>query len=439
MKYVNLGRSGLKVSRLCLGCMSYGEPERLPQPWSLDEKASRPLIRQALEAGINFFDTANIYSGGSSEEITGKALREMARRDEIVVATKTFFPWRNSPNTGFLSRKAIFQSIDDSLMRLGMDYVDLFQIHRFDYSTPVEETMEALHDVVKAGKARYIGASSMEAWRFAKMQHTAERNGWTRFITMQPQYNLLYREEEREMLPLCEDQGVGVIPWSPMARGRLTRDWSVTSRRTQNDAFALKMYETAALLDKPVIDVVASIAEKHAVPRAHVAIAWLLSKSVITAPIIGATKPEHLSTAISALDFRWVIAASPDYLERYGTPEHPDDLLHHRCISNRLGDDRVYRWELARDGETYQMTVPGSVTVNHAETGLVAVLGGAGLMYFPEPLVAPYVKDGRLRLVLTEWSPLEEGFHIYYSSRRQLPTGLRLLIEFIQEARPLGL
>ncbi len=249
MKYVNLGRSGLKVSRLCLGCMSYGEPERLPQPWSLDEKASRPLIRQALEAGINFFDTANIYSGGSSEEITGKALREMARRDEIVVATKTFFPWRNSPNTGFLSRKAIFQSIDDSLMRLGMDYVDLFQIHRFDHSTPVEETMEALHDLVKAGKVRYIGASSMEAWRFAKMQHTAERNGWTRFITMQPQYNLLYREEEREMLPLCEDKGVGVIPWSPMARGRLTRDWSVTSRRTQNDAFALKMYENAALLE----------------------------------------------------------------------------------------------------------------------------------------------------------------------------------------------
>ena len=279
MKYVNLGRSGLKVSRLCLGCMSYGEPERLPQPWSLDEKASRPLIRQALEAGINFFDTANIYSGGSSEE--------------------------------------------DSLMRLGMDYVDLFQIHRFDYSTPVEETMEALHDVVKAGKARYIGASSMEAWRFAKMQHTAERNGWTRFITMQPQYNLLYREEEREMLPLCEDQGVGVIPWSPMARGRLTRDWSVTSRRTQNDAFALKMYETAALLDKPVIDVVASIAEKHAVPRAHVAIAWLLSKSVITAPIIGATKPEHLSTAISALDFSLSDAEITELEVRY--LPHPVD------------------------------------------------------------------------------------------------------------------
>ncbi|EKS6886265.1 aldo/keto reductase [Enterobacter bugandensis] len=293
MKYVNLGRSGLQVSRLCLGCMSYGEPERLPQPWSLDEKASRPLIRQALEAGINFFDTANIYSGGSSEEITGKALREMARRDEIVVATKTFFPWRNAPNTGFLSRKAIFQSIDDSLMRLGMDYVDLFQIHRFDHSTPVEETMEALHDLVKSGKVRYIGASSMEAWRFAKM------------------------------LPLCEDQGVGVIPWSPMARGRLTRDWSVTSRRTQNDAFALKMYENAALLDKPVIDVVASIAEKHHVPRAHVAIAWLLSKTVITAPIIGATKPEHLSTAISALDFSLSDAEIMELEARY--LPHPVD------------------------------------------------------------------------------------------------------------------
>lgn len=238
MKYVNLGRSGLKVSRLCLGCMSYGEPERLPQPWSLDEKASRPLIRQALEAGINFFDTANIYSGGSSEEITGKALREMARRDEIVVATKTFFTWRNSPNTGFLSRKAIFQSIDDSLMRLGMDYVDLFQIHRFDYSTPVEETMEALHDVVKAGKARYIGASSMEAWRFAKMQHTAERNGWTRFITMQPQYNLLYREEEREMLPLWAQRNQNIFPrlsarWTFHLAMPKSRNWKLAICRTQ--------------------------------------------------------------------------------------------------------------------------------------------------------------------------------------------------------------
>ncbi|RQZ58989.1 aldo/keto reductase [Burkholderia sp. Bp9004] len=303
MQYVNLGRAGLKVSRLCLGCMSYGEPARLPQPWSLDEEASRPFFRQALEAGINFFDTANIYSGGSSEEIAGRALRDMARREEIVVATKVFFPWRNSPNTGFLSRKALFQSIDDSLKRLGMDYVDLYQIHRFDPGTPVEETMEALHDIVKAGKARYLGASSMEAWRFAKMQHVAERNGWTRFISMQPQYNLLYREEEREMLPLCMDQGVGVIPWSPMARGRLTRDWSESTHRTKNDAFAIQMYLNTEAQDRKVIDVVARLADNHGVPRAHVALAWLLAKPGVTAPIIGATKPEHLATAIRALDF----------------------------------------------------------------------------------------------------------------------------------------
>ncbi|HIE4193680.1 MULTISPECIES: aldo/keto reductase [Burkholderia] len=303
MQYVNLGRTGLKVSRLCLGCMSYGEPARLPQPWSLDEEASRPFFRQALEAGINFFDTANIYSGGGSEEIVGRALRDMARREEIVVATKAFFPWRNSPNTGFLSRKALFQSIDDSLKRLGMDYVDLYQIHRFDPGTPVEETMEALHDIVKAGKARYLGASSMEAWRFAKMQHVAERNGWTRFISMQPQYNLLYREEEREMLPLCMDQGVGVIPWSPMARGRLTRDWSESTHRTKNDAFAIQMYLNTEAQDRKVIDVVARLADDHGVPRAHVALAWLLAKPGVTAPIIGATKPEHLATAIRALDF----------------------------------------------------------------------------------------------------------------------------------------
>ncbi|OYR12409.1 aldo/keto reductase [Brucella grignonensis] len=303
MQYVNLGKSGLKVSRLCLGCMSYGEPERLPQPWSLPEEAARPFFRQALEAGINFFDNANIYSGGSSEEIMGRALKEMARRDEIVVATKAFFPWRNAPNTGFLSRKALFQAIDDSLTRLGMDYVDLYQIHRFDHDTPVEETMEALHDIVKAGKARYIGASLMHAWRFAKMQHVAERNGWTRFISMQPQYNLLYREEEREMLPLCADQGVGVIPWSPMARGRLTRAWSETTTRTQNDAFALSMYLKAAEQDREVVEAVTRIAEKHGVPRAHVALAWLLSKPEVTAPIIGATRHEHLSTAVEGLTF----------------------------------------------------------------------------------------------------------------------------------------
>ncbi|MCP9318216.1 aldo/keto reductase [Acetobacter persici] len=303
MQYVNLGHSGLKVSRLCLGCMSYGEPDRLPQPWSLPEETARPFFRQALEGGINFFDNANIYSGGSSEEIMGRALKDMARRDEIVVATKAFFPWRNAPNTGFLSRKALFQAIDDSLMRLGMDYVDLYQIHRFDHHTPIEETMEALHDIVKAGKARYLGASSMEAWRFSKMQHIAERNGWTRFISMQPQYNLLYREEEREMLPLCADQGVGVIPWSPLALGRLTRDWNETTKRTQNDAFALKMYQEAAAQDEKVVEVVSSIAKKHGVPRAYVALAWLRSKSEITAPIIGATKPEHLSTAIESMGF----------------------------------------------------------------------------------------------------------------------------------------
>ena len=303
MEYVNLGRTGLKVSRLCMGCMSYGEPDRLPQPWSLGEDASRPLLRQALEAGINFFDTADIYSGGSSEEIVGRAIREMACRDEVVIATKAFFPLRNAPNVGFLSRKALFQSVNDSLVRLGMDYVDLYQIHRFDHGTPVEETMEALHDLVKDGKVRYIGASSMEAWRFAKMQHVAERHGWTRFVSMQPQYNLLYREEEREMLPLCLDQGVGVIPWSPMARGRLTRDWSKRTSRSENDAFAMKMYQNTSEIDKPIVDVVARIADQHGVPRAHVALAWLMSKPVVTSPIIGATKAQHLSTALGALNF----------------------------------------------------------------------------------------------------------------------------------------
>ena len=302
MKYTNLGRTGLQVSRICLGCMSYGEPHRPPQLWSLDEAASLPFYKQAIESGINFFDTANIYSGGSSEEITGKALKEYAQRDEIVVATKAFFPWKNAPNTGLLSRKALFKAIDDSLKRLGMDYVDLYQIHRYDQSTPVEETMEALHDIVKAGKARYIGASSMQAWRFAKMQHVAELNGWTRFVSMQPQYNLLYREEEREMLPLCADQGVGVIPWSPLARGRLTRDWDVETNRSGKDAFTAQMYESTQEQDRKVAEVVAEIAAARGVSRAQVALAWLLSKAEITAPIVGATKPEHLSDAVSSVD-----------------------------------------------------------------------------------------------------------------------------------------
>ncbi len=303
MQYLNFGRTGLQVSRLCLGCMSFGDPDRPPQPWSLNEETSRPFFRQALEAGVNFFDTANVYSGGSSEEITGRALRDMAQRDEIVVATKAFFPWKNAPNAGFLSRKALMQAIDDSLTRLGMDYVDLYQIHRFDPSTPVEETMEALHDIVKAGKARYIGASSMQAWKFAKMQFAAERNGWTRFVSMQPQYNLLYREEEREMLPQCADQGVAVIPWSPLARGRLTRDWDCSTNRAQNDAFAQKMYEKAEEHDRQVLEVVKRIAEEHQVPRGYVALSWLWSKPEVTAPIVGATKPEHLAEAIDALNF----------------------------------------------------------------------------------------------------------------------------------------
>ena len=304
MDYANLGRSGLKVSRICLGCMSFGEPSRGMQAWSLDEDASRPFFRQALEAGINFFDTANAYSGGSSEEITGRALRAMARRDEIVVATKAFFSWRNAPNTGFLSRKALFQAIDDSLARLGLDYVDLYQIHRFDVGTPVEETMEALHDIVKSGKVRYIGASSMEAWRFAKMQYTADRHGWTRFVSMQPQYSLLYREEEREMLPLCLDQGVGVIPWSPLARGKLTRDWEAETNRSQNDPFARQIYAATEEHDRAVVEAVHRISEQRGVPRAQIALAWVLSKPAVTAPIVGATKPGHLADAIAALEIK---------------------------------------------------------------------------------------------------------------------------------------
>jgi aryl-alcohol dehydrogenase-like predicted oxidoreductase len=304
MDYVNLGRSGLKVSRICLGCMSYGEPTRGMQTWSLDEAASRPFFRQALEAGINFFDTANVYSGGSSEEITGRALRDMAKRDEVVIATKAYFPWRNAPNTGFLSRKALFQAIDGSLTRLGVDYVDLYQIHRFDHATPVEETMEALHDIAKAGKVRYIGASSMEAWRFAKMQYAAERHGWTRFVSMQPQYSLLYREEEREMLPFCVDQGVGVIPWSPLARGKLTRDWEVETNRSHQDGRARELYAATEQQDRSVVEAVKRVAEGRGIPRAQVALAWMLTKPAITAPIVGATKPDHLTDAIAAAEVK---------------------------------------------------------------------------------------------------------------------------------------
>jgi aryl-alcohol dehydrogenase (NADP+) len=298
MKYVKLGRTGLDVSRICLGCMSFGDPGRGGHPWSLDEEASRPLIRQAIEAGINFFDTANVYSLGSSEEITGRALKDFAKRDEIVLATKVFSTMRDEPNGTGLSRKAIMTEIDHSLTRLGTDYVDLYQIHRWDRRTPAEETMEALHDVVKAGKARYIGASSMYAWQFAKAQHVAEVNGWTKFVSMQNHYNLIYREEEREMLPLCRDQGVGVIPWSPLARGRLTRDWDTSTARSETDPFGQNLYVAE---DQQVHEQVVEVAKARGIPRAQVALAWILGRPGITAPIVGVTKPSHLEDAVAAL------------------------------------------------------------------------------------------------------------------------------------------
>ncbi|MFM7350598.1 MAG: aldo/keto reductase [Erythrobacter sp.] len=303
MQFTRLGRSGLTVSRLCLGCMSYGDTSKgWHGDWLLDEDAARPFFREALEAGINFFDTANIYSGGTSEEITGKLLREMARRDEIVVATKAFGVWRNAPNCGGLSRKALFQAIDDSLTRLGMDHVDLFQIHRWDDRTPIEETMEALHDIVKAGKTRYIGASSMFAWQFARAQETARANGWTQFISMQNQLNLLYREEEREMLPLCGAEGVGVIPWSPLARGRLTRPWGESTVRSETDVVGKALYRSEDEADRAVVDAVQALAAVRGVPMATIGLAWHFTKPQVTAPIIGATRPEHIADAVRALD-----------------------------------------------------------------------------------------------------------------------------------------
>ena len=304
MQFTRLGQTGLTVSRLCLGCMTYGVPERGAHPWTLDEEQSRPLIRQAVELGINFFDTANIYSDGMSEEITGRALRDFAKRDEIVVATKVRFATRMGPNIGGLSRKAIMAEIDASLKRLGMDYVDLYQIHRADPNTPVEETMEALHDVVKAGKARYLGASSMAAWRFAKMQQVAQDNGWTRFVSMQPELSLIYREEEREMLPLCIDQGVGVIPWSPLARGRLARPWGEDTPRIGSDVFGATLFAHSEDNDAQVAQALAEVAAQRGASRASVALAWLLRKPGVTAPIVGASKPGHYDDAIAALELQ---------------------------------------------------------------------------------------------------------------------------------------
>ena len=302
MQYIKLGTTGLEVSRLCLGCMTYGLPDRGTHTWMLDEATSRPLIKQAVELGINFFDTANVYSDGTSEEILGRALKDFTRRDEVVIATKVCGPMRTGPNAAGLSRKAIFTEIDNSLRRLGVDYIDLYQIHRADPATPIEETLEALHDLVKAGKARYIGASSMHAWQFTKALYLSRLHGWTKFASMQNHLNLLYREEEREMLPLCADQGIAVIPWSPLARGRLTRAPSETTNRQQTDAFGEQLYVETAEADRKVIDAVGTVAAARGVPRAQVALAWLLQKKGVT-PIVGASKPHHLTDAVAALSF----------------------------------------------------------------------------------------------------------------------------------------
>jgi aryl-alcohol dehydrogenase-like predicted oxidoreductase len=307
MDYQRLGTTGLVVSRICLGCMSYGDPDAtlhgqpLSWKWALREEESRPFFKRAIELGINFFDTANVYSFGASEEITGRALKEFARREDIVLATKVCSIMRNAPNGWGLSRKAILHEIDASLKRLHTDYVDLYQIHRWDDATPIEETMEALHDVVKAGKARYLGASSMWAWQFAKAQHVAEKNGWTRFVSMQNHWNLLYREEEREMAPLCNDQGVGMIPWSPLARGRLARAPEAKTVRTETDQFGKRLYASMEEADSHVVQALGEVAKKRELPRAQVALAWLLHRRGVSAPIIGATKMHHLEDAVAAV------------------------------------------------------------------------------------------------------------------------------------------
>jgi 1-deoxyxylulose-5-phosphate synthase len=299
MRYLKLGKTGLEVSVITLGCMSFGAPDRGSHPWSLDEGASRDIIKQALDAGVNFLDTANVYSAGSSEEIVGKAVRDFVPREEVVIATKVFNRMRPGPNGAGLSRKAIFAELDASLRRLQTDYIDLYQIHRWDYDTPIEETLEALHDAVRAGKVRYIGASSMYAWQFTKALYIAELNGWTKFVSMQNHYNLIYREEEREMLPLCVDQGIGVIPWSPLARGRLTRPWDTATARTETDEFGKSLYRDE---DRQIVERVIDLAAKRGLTPAQVALAWLLRNPAVTSPIVGVTKPDQLSQALSAVD-----------------------------------------------------------------------------------------------------------------------------------------
>lgn len=320
MKYVNLGKSGLKVSRICLGCMAYGDGGKGAHPWALGEDAAQPFFKTAIEAGINFFDTANVYSEGVSEEITGRALKRYAKRDEVVLATKVHGVMRkDDPNGKGLSRKAILAEIDHSLKRLGTDYVDLYQIHRWDPETPIEETLEALHDVVKAGKARYIGASSMWAWQFMQALALQSANGWSRFVSMQNHLNLLYREEEREMLPLCRDRGVGVIPWSPLARGRLARTPEEKTARSESDRFGAYLYRKSEEADRLVIDRVGEIAAARGLPRAQLALAWLLAKPGVTSPIVGATKPQQLDDAIASVD----VVLSPEEIVKLEEPYVP--------------------------------------------------------------------------------------------------------------------
>jgi aryl-alcohol dehydrogenase (NADP+) len=327
MQYIRLGRSGLKVSRLCLGCMTYGEPTQR-WPWALDEQTSRPFIERALELGINFFDTANIYSAGKSEEVLGRALKDFAKRDDVVIATKVFSPMGAGPNDVGLSRKHVMSQIDASLQRLGTDYIDLYQIHRLDSKTPPEEIMETLHDLVRVGKVRYIGASSMWAWQFSKLQYTAKLHNWTQFISMQPHYNLVYREEEREMLPLCEDMGVGVIPWSPLARGFLagnrTRAGGGETSRSTSDAFAKELYYQDD--DFAIVDTVSHVARNRGVPNTHIALAWLLSKRAVTAPIVGATKMSQLDDAIAALE----VKLTADEIKALEAPYRPHEVKGHR-------------------------------------------------------------------------------------------------------------
>lgn len=321
MKYIKLGRSGLEVSRICLGCMSFGDKDIWIHKWVLDEENSRPIIKRALELGINFFDTANVYSLGRSEEILGRALKDFAKRDEVVIATKVYFRMNEGPNGEGLSRKHIMSQVDQSLKRLGTDYIDLYIIHRWDYNTPIEETMEALHDLVKSGKVRYIGASAMFAWQFQKALYVAEKHGWTRFISMQNHYNLIYREDERELIPLCKEEGVGLTPYSPLAGGRLAREWGASTLRYETDEVAKRKYDSTKDVDKAIIDRVGEVAENHGISRVQVALAWLLHKEPVVAPIVGVTKLEQLEDAVKAVEVK-LTQEEINYLEEPYIP-HP--------------------------------------------------------------------------------------------------------------------